>query len=690
MSALHALARTAPPVPRLLASDGDVVLSFSPDGQLLGASDSAVTLLGWDLERCAAEGLGSVLASEAERTVLRRLLAQVLSTGAVRSTVQLSRDGVPVWLDVAATHLTDEPGQPLLVSARDVTDDQAAAAQLAASAQQWRVAFEHSPIGGALLDPGGALLVANDALAALTGRRLHELTRLDVADVLDLSGGLPWQDWWDRLLAGDDRTPPTERTLVTADGRRLWTRVTGAHVGDGTSAPRVVLQFEDITSRREAELELANRALHDSLTGAPNRFLTRQWLASALEDSQDGQVGVLYCDLDRFKVVNDSLGHAAGDSLLLQVVDRLRATLRPEDLLGRVGGDEFVVVLEGVRGPADLAERAARMAAEPGRAARPRRPPARRHPQPGRQHRQPPRHRRRGPGARRHGAAAGQAPRPGALRRLRPGARPGVHARGPAARGRPAALVRRAGAPGALPAGRRAGRARRRRRTRRWCGGSTRRRACSRRHRFVELAESSGLIRPLGSWMLDRACRDAAAGRPRPAGSPSTSPRASWPGPASRPRSCGCSSETGLHPARLHLEVTETALMTASATLSDELDQLSALGVRIALDDFGTGYSSLSLLQHFPVHTVKIDRSFVAPVLQDRSARAIVKAVLSHVRRHGPADRRRGRRAAGPARPAARPRLLARPGLPVRPPRPACPCPARAACPSPAAPSAPS
>ena len=91
----------------------------------------------------------------------------------------------------------------------------------------------------------------------------------------------------------------------------------------------------------------------------------------------------------------------------------------------------------------------------------------------------------------------------------------------------------------------------------------------------------------------------------------------------------GMLDKTGLSPERLHLEVTETALIAASATLSDELEHLSRIGVRIGLDDFGTGYSSLSLLQKFPVHLVKIDRSFVQPVLEDRSARAIVKAVLS-------------------------------------------------------------
>jgi EAL domain-containing protein (putative c-di-GMP-specific phosphodiesterase class I) len=153
--------------------------------------------------------------------------------------------------------------------------------------------------------------------------------------------------------------------------------------------------------------------------------------------------------------------------------------------------------------------------------------------------------------------------------------------------------------------------------------------------RFLELAESSGLIRPLGNWMLAQACRDAArdAAGLAPAGwvavnvSPSQLARSGFADNVIR-----MLETSGLSPERLHLEVTETALIAASATLSDELEQLSRLGVRIGLDDFGTGYSSLSLLQKFPVHLVKIDRSFVQPVLSDRSARAIVKAVLSMCR----------------------------------------------------------
>lgn len=598
----------------------------TPDGKLVGASDSLVTLLGWDLEQCAVDGLCAALPDDTQRVAVQQLLERVLRDGSVRATVQVSGRLGRVWVDVAARSL----GEQIFISARDVTDDVLAAHQLEASERQWRIAFEHSPIGGALLDLQGGVLVANEALARMVGRSAAELARMDVTDIVDCEGGLPWAPWWELVSSGAPQDV-TERTLRSTGDHDIWSRLTGALVTSDLGEDRIVVQFEDITGRREAELELANRALHDGLTGVPNRFLTHQWLASALEDQPDGRVGVLYCDVDRFKIVNDSLGHAAGDSLLAQVAERLGLALRPEDLLGRVGGDEFVVILERVSGPAQLADIATRMAAsldEPFDL-----------------------------GTQRHavtlslGGSLGSHPDTAdevlmradmALLRAKRMGRSRYVAFDPAhdriatradlqleddlrdalaadqlrAFYQPVVLLRSLTVAGheALV---------------RW---QHPRLGLLGPERFLDLAESSGLIRPLGRWMLRRACqenKEHGLGLAEPGWvavnvSPSQLARAGFAHHVTE-----ALSVSGLDPTRLHLEITETALMTASATLAHELEDLSELGVRIGLDDFGTGYSSLSLLQKFPVHSVKIDRSFIAPVVEDRNARAIVRAVLS-------------------------------------------------------------
>ena len=532
---------------------------------------------------------------------------------------------------MSAKHLVDQPDRPVHVVARDVSDDMAAATQLAASELQWRLAFEHSPIGGALLDADGNFLVVNTALCRMLGMREHELTRLDITSVLDTPGPRSAPCWW----AGTGTGPQTlDRLLRRADGEQRWVRITSAAVAASAAAGRTMVQMEDITARREAELELANKALHDSLTGAPNRFLTRQWLTSVLEDGPESTVGVLYCDLDRFKVVNDSLGHAAGDALLTQVAERLRSVLRPEDLLGRVGGDEFVVVVERTRSAGELQEVAARLAealAEPFEVA-------------GHRHvmtlslggtlggssdsaddvlmradlallR-----------AKRQGRARYAAFDPSQDRistradlqleddlrmslasdQLRAVYQPIVALADSAVVGHEALVRWQHPQLGLLTP-----------------------------DRFLDLAESSGIIRPLGWWMLTQACQDAAAERRGMTTGGWVAVNAS-PSQLARPGVAAdvlaALDESGLPPERLHLEITETALITASTTLAEELGTLSRLGVRIALDDFGTGFSSLSLLRRFPVDVVKIDRSFVDPVVRDRSAYAIVKAVLSMCR----------------------------------------------------------
>ena len=621
---------------RLTSTAADFVLEVSQDGRLLAVSDTVEDRLGWDLDRCSAEGVCVALADDAQRAAVRRLLAQTLTTGSARTTLQVEGTAGPVWVDASTAHLLDLPGSPVHVIARDVSDDMAAASQLAASELQWRLAFEHSPIGGALLDVDGNLLVVNAALCRMLGAREHELTRLDIDSLVVGPGAPGGPRWWDPGTAGAE-TLTADRLLRGADGQQLWVRITAAPVAASAASGRFIVQLEDITGRREAELELANKALYDSLTNAPNRFLTRQWLASVLEDDLDATVGVLYCDLDRFKVVNDSLGHSAGDSLLSQVAERLRGALRPEDLLGRVGGDEFVVVVERCGSAEDLQAVAARLAdalVEPFDLA-------------GHRHvmtlslggtlgtsqddaddvlmradmallR-----------AKRLGRARYTAFDPGhdristradlqleddlrmslASDELRAFYQPIVTLADSQVVGHEALVRWQHPERGLLPPG-----------------------------RFLDLAESSGIIRPLGWWMLTQACHDAALGAQGLAAGGWVAVNAS-PSQLARP---GVAADvlaslqaSGLAPERLHLEVTETALITASETLADELRMLSDLGVRIVLDDFGTGYSSLSLLRQFPVDVVKIDRSFVEPMLTDRSCYAIVKAVLSMCRDMG-------------------------------------------------------
>jgi diguanylate cyclase (GGDEF)-like protein/PAS domain S-box-containing protein len=607
---------------------------MTPEGALLGASRTVSDVLGWDLELCARSGVWAVLVDPGHRAAFEQLVKQVLATGAARMTLQApSLDG-PLWVDAAAKQLLHEPGAPVLLTARDITHDLAATNQLAASELQWRVAFEQSPIGGALLDEDGGVLVVNQALSAMTGWREHELTRMDVTQLVSCEGGLPWDQWWSALVGEDGATTAVDRMVLTATGERFWGRLTAAALATdcsaNASAARVVMQIEDITSRREAELELADRALNDSLTGASNRFFTQQWLASALEDHPGGGVGVLYCDLDRFKVVNDSLGHVAGDDLLVQVADRLRSAMRPEDLLGRVGGDEFVIIVESIHTPGQLEEIAERLfdamaapfdlgghqhavslslggtvgshpdgadevlmradmallrAKRLGRARFVAFDPA--------QDRIATREDLQLEDELRLSLDAGQ---------LRAYYQPIVALDGLAVVGHEA-LVRWAHPEhGLLPPA-----------------------------RFLELAENSGLIRPLGWWMLEQACADAVAGITAPGDGQWVAVNASA-GQLMRPGVAAdvkrALIDSGLAPGRLHLEITESALISATDTLARELAELSELGVRIALDDFGTGYSSLSLLRRFPVDVLKIDRSFVAPLLHDRSAYAIVKAVL--------------------------------------------------------------
>ncbi|MCU1448428.1 MAG: putative signaling protein [Acidimicrobiales bacterium] len=393
----------------------------------------------------------------------------------------------------------------------------------------------------------------------------------------------------------------------------------------------VASQLGSVVERKRAQERLAHQALHDPLTELPNRalFLDRLALAQARLRRRPASLAVLFADVDRFKLVNDSLGHDAGDRLLVLLARRLRDVLRPGDTLARFGGDEFAVLCEdvGTEEVAGIAGRIMDALVEP------------------------------------FAVGADEV-----LVSMSVGI-----ALSDDADARPQSLLRDADAAMYLAKDR--GRARvevfdeamRDESTERLVMENALRRAPERGElralyqpiirlsdgamiaaealvrwdhperglldasQFVPLAEETGIIVSIGSWMLEEACASAATwvgNGTTPAVSVNLSARE-----LGRPdvveTVAAALEHSGLDPDRLWLEITESTLMDDADTAVAALERLRALGVHLSVDDFGTGYSSLAYLRRFPVDSLKVDRSFVAGLTEDPADSAIVEAVVS-------------------------------------------------------------
>ena len=485
------------------------------------------------------------------------------------------------------------------------------AGQLAAQHARMDAALSNMNQGLCLFDADGRLAVANRRFAEMFSAPAFGAT---LEQVLSGEGLEP-------LLAGSHAEGPASFSCDLPDGRAI--AVTHRSVGGGGW----VATYEDLTERRASEARLVHMARHDVLTGLPNRVLLREHLELALaRGRRGGSVAVLCLDLDRFKAVNDVLGHPAGDALLCAVADRLRMCVREADLVVRLDGDEFAVVQESAKQPVEasaLARRLIDALAAPFEIER-----------------QPVT----------IGTSVGIAlsedglSTPDALLKCadlalyeaKSGGR-GIfrffEAEMDAVMQVRRALeldLRRTLATGQFevfyqPLVKTGGAG---------IGGFE---ALLRWHHpergtvspalFIPMAEEIGLIGAIGEWVLRQACADAA----------------SWPGalkvavnlsPAQfRGRSLTADVEaalaaSGLPPERLELEITESVLLQDDDGVLDTLHALRAMGVRISMDDFGTGYSSLSYLRRFPFDKIKIDQSFVRGMADHEDCSAIVRAVI--------------------------------------------------------------
>jgi diguanylate cyclase (GGDEF)-like protein/PAS domain S-box-containing protein len=266
---------------------------------------------------------------------------------------------LPIETAAAGIEFNGRPA--VMICVRDTTGRQETEQAMWAAEQRFAAAFHEAPIAMLLIDPGGTVLDANPALGDLVAENPHDIVGRQSLRLVHQDD----RDGVRRLLRSvaekDRASSPLEWRLEQPDGTIVW--VQGSMAPLPGEPKMLVMHLIDITDRRITEARLAHRALHDPLTGLPNRTLLLDRLAQAVRAAERDHgpgVTVLYLDLNDFKMVNDTYGHATGDQVLIEVARRLRAAVRPADTVARLGGDEYAVVAEALP-PLDAALLAERL-----------------------------------------------------------------------------------------------------------------------------------------------------------------------------------------------------------------------------------------------------------------------------------------------------------------------------------------
>jgi diguanylate cyclase (GGDEF)-like protein/PAS domain S-box-containing protein len=620
----------------LMEHTNDVVFGLDASGRVVFAAGS-MEVLGLDPASEVGLPAPAIFVDEDMDRVgdlLRYVLDQPGSTGRVEARVKGSDDQIRTMDVIATNHLSDAGVEWCLITLRDITTRVAGERRLRETEALFESAFRNAPIGMAVQGRGGQLLQVNRALCNMLGYDEDDLVNANVGDITHPDDRL-------RPIEGERRGDMSgagglsyEKRFIRKDGGVLWAAVHVSLVRNDDGTPRFgVLQVEDVTEHRNLAHRLAHQEAHDALTGLPNRTAVMHHLNELLADPETAaRTAVLFCDLDHFKLINDTLGHHVGDQLLEITAGRIRNVLRPSDVVGRFGGDEFVLVCQHIAQREDATAIANRvidtlsipinlegeeftLSASVGVAY-----------------------------AIDTGADANALLRnaDSAMYRAKDAGRAHFEIYD---RDHHEALVRRAEMERELRRGIDAGElvvyyqpsldlrdghlhgfealVRWHHPTRGPMGPSE----------FIPLAEETRLIVPLGAAVLATACQHLALWRQRGVVVRDATVAVNVSG-----RQLGDPSlvatvrdvleRTGLPPAALCLEVTESVLLESGVDAGNALAALRELGVSLAIDDFGTGYSSLTHLKAYPFDVLKIDRGFTDGLGTDPNDEAIVAAVV--------------------------------------------------------------
>jgi diguanylate cyclase (GGDEF)-like protein/PAS domain S-box-containing protein len=523
------------------------------------------------------------------------------------------------WLRLSHSKMQDGG---FIVVCSDITQLKAQEHSLRQTNLRLDAALDNMSQGLCLFDSGNRLEVVNRRFLEIFGLTGNEI-KTGVTLVEIVARGTRWSN---EGQAAQMLAEQTELRCRQESGTHYFELRNGrviASVYSPTSSGGWVSTFEDVTERKQAEEQIIHMARHDALTNLPNRVLFRERIETALD--QEETLAVLFIDLDRFKTVNDTLGHSVGDTLLCEVTRRLQSAVGGADTVARLGGDEFAIVQVGAR-PTDATELASTIIAtisEPfdilgsqfvigasiGIAIAPA------------DGTEPDQLLRNSDMALYRAKANGR----GTYHFFRPEMDAQMQARHALEIDLRKAIQERefelyyqpivSISAGRKIVGFEA--------LVRW---NHPQRGIVGPDEFIPVAEEIGLVVPLGEWVLRRACRDA-AGWPDDLSVAVNLSAVQFRSPALALSVVMALEQSGLNPARLELEITETVLLQQDRAVLDVLRQIRQLGVGISMDDFGTGYSSLSYLRSFPFDKIKIDRSFTRELGKREDSLAIIRAV---------------------------------------------------------------
>ena len=632
--------------PAMVHTAFEAVVICDAEANVLFASPSLTTIAGYLPADLIGHRIGERLVAE-DRPLANAAVLDLLSRPSGSRHVELRalrQNGSPFWIEAMMTNRLEDPEvRGIVMNIRDLSEARAAEDALRASDDRYRAIVEMAQEGICTVDADGRVIFANRRMAELVGRDPAVLPGMQLTALL----GRSVEDALGQAAGSRSVAEPVqiEISTIRPDGSEMDAIVSVTPLTGPVNALQSLVMVVDVTRLRRTEEELARTALFDALTGLPNRslFIDRldQALRRAWRDLEPRSVAVFAIDLDRFAVINDSLGHDAGDRVLQVVGERLLHAVQPGDSVARLGGDKFAVACEtdgdaqraltiadrlgeAIRIPVELSDRLLVITASIGIATA------------GGEE-------RAGHGTPEGGSAALLRDADAALHRAKDRGRASIETFDEQVRARAIARLeveadlRRAvawdefvvhyqpsisvadGLVAAVEA------------LVRWDHPE---RGLVDPSSFIPLAEETGLIFQIGEIVLHEACRQAAEWSSGWPGGPAfgvavniSGSQLAHPPLVDQVRSA--LDHSGLEPSLLTLEITESVLMADAPATHEMLTRLRGLGVRLGVDDFGTGYSSLLYLRRFPFEVIKIDRTFVSGLGIDPEDDAIVAGVIS-------------------------------------------------------------